>query len=306
LSKNSSLVVSLFDSTYVDLTPLPFFHQYSIREWQFFIHHFFENYEINLDNIKLDVPFFNMTDDRNLKLEGELLFAIETLLFSLIEMLAPETLKILKNKEKNPIKINGLLNPSLALSEIDLFDCIKIKIRPTLENNQLVLKSLKDIFLIKPQMKIRLDGNLSFTLSELVNYLTLLEKELGLPFIKSLEYIEDPFKISSERFLFSQIRNYPIALDESFLPYIHLKNFSNLASLPKKSFLILKPSLLGLSTCFKLTQLLGLDNTLVISSTYEFPRGFSPFLFLARLGLNTFHGFDTQKYLPIESPILIF
>ena len=299
LIENVLLSVSIFHKknflSKIELTSLPKFHMYDLTEWKFILENFFQENDFNLENIKLDQAFFNMISPLSNELfEGELLYVIESVLFKVIEVCKPEVLSFI---DKKPIKTNGLFSQGLKMDSLP--ECLKIKIRPTTKNLLETSDLLNKLFKLNPKIFFRFDGNQSFDLNELLSYFQQLQKNCELPLVKLIEYIEEPFKNASESHLFHQYFKIPIAIDESLIIYKE-----NLNLLPKKTNLILKPSLFGISKSFKILGLAKkLQLKIVISSSYETSSAISPLLYLAALSPDTYHGFDTLKFLPKDLSI---
>lgn len=299
ISENKILAVKIFGDnqfiSQIDFTALSHFHHYTIDQWQKTLVDFFSTYLINFDEIKLDSPYFNMISDVQKApiFNGELLTIIESVLFSLIEKLNPARLPTLES----PIKINGLYSKELTANNSN---CLKIKIRPNLVSLQETVLIIKDILEKSPESIFRLDGNRTFELRELLNFMGQLEDQLGESLLKEkIEYIEEPFKNSYDFFTFKNIYHYNEAMDESLLNYS-----DKLSLLIKKApnFLILKPSLLGLSKSFEIMKLF--PKKCIISSSYECASAIRPLLYLSALNPHAYHGFDTLKYLPKELSIV--
>lgn len=292
LAYNQMLIVSVFSQNsflgLVELSTLPHFHQYSLKEWHYTLAHFFSRYEINLDHILLNKPFFNMVNATE-SYEGELLFAIESVLFVVLEKLAHRTLSLI---EKKPVKINGLYSPFIPLETIP--KCIKIKIRPNANNLAETILTINHLLKNQPTIRLRLDGNRSFEIKDLVNYMENLKNACGPSFILAIDYLEEPLKNINQQIEFNKIYYYPMALDESLIAYKN--HLSQLKKFPLGLNLILKPSLLGISKSFQIMSLFK-DNC-IVSSSYESLSALRPYLYLAALNPTTFHGLDTLKFLP--------
>ena len=88
---------------------------------------FFQENDFNLENIKLDQSFFNMVLPRSNKFfEGELLYAIESVLFKIIEVCRPEVLDLI---EKKPIKIREAIIAKIIYKElVGLNECITTQV----------------------------------------------------------------------------------------------------------------------------------------------------------------------------------
>ncbi len=286
LIQNKALRVSIkIDEQYIGelaLTPLPHFHHYTLEEWRFSLKEFFEEKEFDFYHIDLEAPFFN-TIKSTFVFSGELLFAIESVLFLIIEK---KYSKALAHIEKKPIHINALYSSKLPLKTTP--NCLKIKIRPT-------PKSIADtITIIKKSQRshFRLDGNRSFDSLELKTFLLLLKKECG-DISSLIEYIEEPFKNSNDLFTFKS--QFTLALDESLIQYVEQ---SKIFLFPNNFMAIIKPSLIGISKSFFLME--QLKERAVISSTYESSSAMRPLMYLAAINPRLHHGLDTFKFLPKE------
>ena len=278
---------------HLDLTVLPKLHQYNLNQWKYTLENFFNNNSLNLNQVRLEKPLFNMVENLPANIfEGELLFIIESVLFLVIEHCLPEALNPISNKN---IKINALYSNDLKMDSLP--ECIKIKIGPTPKNLSQTIELLKNFLNSKPSIRIRLDGNRQFELLELTNYMEQLEKACGPLLFSAIEYLEEPLKNLYDIHIFKQIYSYKIALDESLFTYrnkLHL-----LGKLSEGTYLILKPILFGISKSYEITGHASLFNlNVVISSAYEPASALRPLLFLAALNPKSLHGFDTLKFLP--------
>ncbi len=279
----------------IDFSALPNFHLYSISEWKYCLEFFFNDLMINLDSIDFKLPFFNMINYQNHiyeNIKGEFLFIIESIFLKIIEVKKNTILDLIENRT---ILLNALYSKALVSSEIP--NCLKIKIRPTLKSLEESHEAIHFTLLKKPEALLRLDGNQSFEIRDLIEFIKSLEKKLGYKLNNSLEYIEEPLKNFNEHVLFKHISNYPLALDESFMNFdkIHIMR----ASFNKPQNIILKPSLYGISKCFEILKNSKENNlNIIISSTYETASAMRSLIFLALHNPTTYHGLDTLKFLP--------
>lgn len=302
LIKNQLLHISIFQNekflSQLELSPLPYFHQYNLQEWQYTLENFFQFNNLNLDDIVLDSPLFNMVKSKKIRsIEGELLFIIENVLFSVIEKCAPHVLSFI---EKRPIKINALYN-SLYHSHIlkmdSLPECLKIKIRPTPNNLHETIELIKFLFKHKPEIRLRLDGNRRFEILDLTRYIEKLEKGCGPLLFSAIEYIEEPLKNAYDFHSFNQIYSYAIAMDESL--EVYKNQLTKLKNFPAGLNLILKPSIFGISKSFEILKYAsGAHQNVIISSTYETASAIRPLLYLSAMNPTTYHGLDTSRFLP--------
>jgi O-succinylbenzoate synthase len=219
----------------------------------------------------------------------------------LIEISAPHVLSFI---DKKPIKINGLYNPHHSRSELldSPLECLKIKIRPQLNNLNETIELIKSLLKIKPDILLRLDGNGLFEIKELILYIEKCERDCGPSLFSAIQYIEGPLKNDYDYYSFKQIYSYPIAMDESL--EVYKNQLQQLRKFPDGLNLILKPSLFGISKSFEILNCASLfHHNIVISSAYETATSIRPLLYLAALNPNTYHGFDTLKFLPKDLSI---
>ena len=284
LATNKVLKIQMNNSSLdiIEFSPLVTFHNYNVYQWKKMLETFFQTQEIDFENILLDTPYFNMVSNPPTH-SGEFLFAIEVVLFHLINKQRPDLL----GDRPTKIKINSLFSKdSPDKTDFSKTDCLKLKIRPGNKQIHETLTLIKQALEINPSIKFRLDGNRSFNLEELIEFENALSTVLT-----SIEYLEEPLKNHNDYWIFKKVSKIPYALDESVIAYQH-----NLEAVAQECILILKPSLLSLSKCFEFMN--KLKNTMVISSSYEAPSLLLAFNYLASLAPETFHGLDTQKFLP--------
>lgn len=272
----------------IELAPLPLFHCYNVQQWKYVLDDFFYRNKICLDNIDLARPFFNTVDGDNSVYTGELLFIIESVLFCILE----KQTDAIKVKKQN-IKINALYSPSVPLNES--IGCLKIKIRPNEESLKETANAIKQMHLLNPGCKFRLDGNQTFLLAELCQFIEGLFKILPEDVQNDLEYLEEPLKNFYDFSSFSRLYPYPQAIDESLLS---LNDFNKI-QMNEGTYFIIKPSLFGISKSLQMIKF-SLHNGFlpVISSSYETKNTIRSLLYLASMNAETFHGLDTLKFLP--------
>ena len=281
----------------LDLISLPGFHLYSLNQWKFSIESFFKDQEFDFSDINLEVPFFN-TIKKSPETEfitDDLLFAIESVLFKVIERNFPDKLFFLKESPLN-IKINALYHQD---SEFNLtaIECLKIKIRPTENSLQQTIALINKGIVENPKIKFRLDGNRTFELVELATFVNQLHLSSTSNFLKQIEYFEEPFKNFYDSFSFQKQFNYNLGVDETVLLYQH--QLENLDQLPVHCTLILKPTLLGISKTFEIMKFAQFHNLkTVISSTYDSESCIKILYQIASLSKDICHGLDTSKFLP--------
>jgi hypothetical protein len=262
---------------FIDIFGLLGFYCTTLAEKKTAIIHFFSAYDLNFNDLKMDLPFFNTTSTGDLQISGEILFDIECALFN-----TQEDFKIHTN--------------AFGISEINNnVSCVKIKISP-----ELPMQTELAIILNKKSIEgelplLRFDGNRKFELDQLLDFLNLLNDSV----LKRIEYIEEPFINFYDLYSFRMISKIKIAIDESFFYYQN-----SLQCLPSKSFLILKPALFGISRSYALIKeasLLG--HSIIISSTYQPASTFMPLLALATYSDSfktapLIHGLDTLSFIP--------
>ena len=282
VAKNTALRITFPDGHLLDLAPLPFFHQHDISHWQFAIETTLEKLVLDLAKIDFKKPLFGLGPFSHKDLE--LLYAVEAVLFSFLENSHPHLIP-----QTGPVKINGLFSEKIPFKSTP--ECVKIKIRPGEESS--CIRAIQECQKERPDVLIRLDGNRTFELESLLHFMSTLAE--GLQSV-SLQYLEEPFKNFFDLYGFRKISSVPIALDESLL--YHLEDLDQLKEELKEEFFILKPTLLGLSTCFALIE--HFPGRTIISSTYEFPEAMKALYALAALNPEQYHGLDTEKFLPKE------
>lgn len=278
LTDNTLLRVSHAGRILVDLSVLPGFHHYSLDEWKYFLEQFFAGHDLDRENVQLDKLFFNMTSDQIHS--SELAYAVEAVLFAWLKNFAPEKVP---SYDKNSQRVHGLYSATVPFDNVP--DCVKIKIRPHKEKE--AAHAIRQCLAKNGNVHFRFDGNRTFELDDLLSFLQFLSETCP-PF--AVDFIEEPF-VNAADFLPFQLRSsIPLALDES-LPFL-LDQLGSSSS----EYLILKPSVLGLSKCFELTRKFAPRT--IISSTYETSTAMEALYALASLNPGQSHGLDTLKFLP--------
>ena len=297
LPSNKALQIKSPEFDSITLISLPGFHQHSLNEWQFMIDTFFKEEDLDLSNINLEKPFFNTINKSSAyySLSNDLLFAIEAVLFKVIQRYCPEKLSFFSETALT-IKVNNLYHPAMK-TDFTKIDCLKIKIRPTAESLQQTITVLKNGILKNSKIQFRLDGNRTFDLIDLINFTNEIQFSFSTTFIDQINYFEEPLKNFYDSFIFQKMFHYNLGFDESILTYQN--NLEKLGTLPPHSTLILKPSMLGISKCLEIMKNAQRYNfETVISSTYESPSCFAILQYLTSLSPSTTHGLDTLKFLP--------
>ncbi len=274
---------------FLELTALQGFHNYSIENWKYYLQFFFNSATLNFEDIDFNKKFFNVVQC-DLFCKGELLFIVESIL---LKVLSFHNYVFYTQKV---IKTNSLFS---GYNYFDInVDVIKIKIRPINIVNAEMFDFLKIQLTKKSNLKIRFDGNRTFSLMELCDLFNNFIKIIGADFIKNIEYIEEPFINFNDIFLFKNYHPIPIAIDESIIPLAYkMKSFQN--DFPMIKSLIIKPSLLGISPSYDIiTKAKALKLNCVISSSYETTSALNAHLFLCQRISENYHGLDTLKFLP--------
>ncbi len=228
-------------------------------------------------------------------------FALETAILSLIcqyreqnlaQLLNPDASKnILVNAMSGNINKQNLEN--ITSLEKQGFQCLKFKLGiQAVEKEALQLKTL--LIRLKPETRIRLDCNKSWTLSQSQWFLDFINSELK-SYIQQIDSIEEPlreFNTHNYRLLQKQT-SISLALDES------LSKFTDLKQLPVRR-IVLKPTLIGgIIKSWQLAQIAqscGIE--VVITSTIETAYGLWPVSYLAAaLNNGLHHGLATAHWL---------
>lgn len=281
LAKNTALRVFEKGMFLVDLTTLPGFHSYDLRQWAFVLEMFFSQHELSFDRVDFNRPFFGLCLEE--RLEAELTYALEAVLFAYLALHRPHLL----GTHQQTIKVNALYSSAYPLDQGT--EVLKIKIRPGKEEEAIV--AIQNALQLNPSMRFRFDGNRSFDIEGLLIFLeTLKKKTPEIFFFAQVQYIEEPFLKPSDNALFKKLSPIALALDES-LPHF-LPDLSRF----EQEFFILKPSLLGLSVCHQLLSLY--PQRAIVSSSYETPSAMQALIYLAGKNPDQYHGLDTLKFIP--------
>ena len=228
-------------------------------------------------------------------------FALETAILSLICQHRKQNLAQLLNPDAgNNILLNAMLGDintqnsrNITHIENQGFQCLKFKlgIQPP-EQEARQLKTL--LTWLKPETRIRLDCNKSWTFAQCQWFLNFINSELE-SCIQKIDSIEEPlreFNIRNYRLLQKQT-SISLALDES------LNTVTDLKHLPVQR-IVLKPTLRGgIITSWQLAQIAqshGIE--VVISSAIETGYGLWPISYLAAaLDNGLHHGLATAHWL---------
>lgn len=276
ISENLFLKATVLEEDYF-LSTLPHFHQATLQEIAFKVHHFFENYTLDFTNIDFTKKLFNMaTLDFVLEgLHSETLFNIESILLGIISKTHPHLIP------HTPVLVNELYRPDTPLDAYKDTQCLKIKIAPKEERK--ILSLIKELHAINPSMKFRLDGNRQFEIEELIHLYETLEKGLSSQAFLQIDYLEEPLKNFYETFLFQKRAKINIAIDESFQSLVQ----SNKLFSP----IVIKPSLIGISPVISLLRSRQ-DLRFIISSSFEHPTIMRGLYFLSSERPSEFHGLE--------------
>ncbi len=236
-------------------------------------------------------------------------FALETAILSLISQYRKQNLAQLLNPDASKsILVNAMLgdinqqnSKNITHIEKQGFQCLKFKlgIQPV-EQEARQLKTL--LIRLKPETRIRLDCNKSWTLAQSQWFLDFINSELK-SYIQRIDSIEEPlreFNIQNYRLLQKQT-SISLALDES------LNKLTDLKLLPVQR-IVLKPTLIGgIIKSWQLAQIAqsrGIE--VVITSAIETAYGLWPICYLAAAVNNGLHhGLATAYWLEdtlIEAP----
>lgn len=204
--------------------------------------------------------------------------------------------ELFNKSSQKEIKVNaviGFLSPKESADAaskfiVEGFQTLKVKVGRELFDED--LKCLKEIRkAVGNKIKIRVDANSKWKLSESVNNLNKLES-------LNLEYIEQPVKSLKDFIELSRKTSIPLAADESIKTEKDAKNF---ISKKTASVLILKPMMLGgiipTLNIIRLAEENGIE--VVISSSFESVIGRSMAIFAASVVKNDLaHGLATGIY----------
>lgn len=296
ISTNEVLHIDVFNNndliTSIDHIVLPKIHHFTIDQLQQLLLDFFENRDFSTDFLDFFQPLFNTTA-QTILVDSQLLFYVEAILLKIIEAKRNDLHFF---HENIPILTNSFLRITPSTNQ----QIIKIKIQPSDddEKHRMIASYLK----LDSRPRLRLDANQSFTAKELIDYFDKIKRCLsGLDF-SSIEYIEEPLlDISSYKVVFDELK-IPLAIDES----IDMATIEKFFSLEFLKTLVLKPSILGISTSLQLISQAQTrySKDCVISSTYEAGSAFLGHLFLAQKLPFTYHGLDTLHLLPTNLSVL--
>ena len=277
LKNNRFLKVRALEVDYY-LCVLPGFHRAGLEEIDLKLRHFFSHYQLNFSNIDFTIKFFNLLSLNDTFLESikeECLFSVEAILLGIIQKTHPHLFS------NNPIAINLLYNDKDGTKFYLDADCIKIKINPN--NAQKTIQVINELYELNPEMIYRLDGNKKFELAELIHFEQTLKYGILPNAFKKIDYLEEPFKNFYDTFLFMKRSELTIAIDESFILFMHNSD----SIFPA----VIKPSLIGISPVMH--WLKSHENIrAIISSSFEHPSVMSAHSFLARQRPNEFHGLE--------------
>lgn len=244
------------------LSSLPGFHHSNVDEIEKVINRFFSQAILQISHIDFSKKYFNMVVRHSFaeNLSGEMLFHIESLLFFIVKKIYPEKVKL-----SGPVHQNGLYHEKSKLEELALFHCLKWKISPATDTVKIADK-IHELRKLNPHQLQRFDGNRQFELQEFITFMKKIQKRLP-DLVNLLDYIEEPFKDPFDLAWARKLTPFTFALDESFMSYYQT---AQLDKIPKGLPLVLKPSLLGLSTTIYLVEKFA-DSRIIISSAFEHP-----------------------------------
>lgn len=217
-----------------------------------------------------------------------LMFGIEQILFSVNQN------NFINNDEKIIVRNNGLIGiKSLAetINSIEQlvdkgFTTIKLKIgRSNFKDDHEILKTVYEKF--GKEVKLRLDNNGSWNLSEAKEYIGELSK-------LNIEYLEQPVKSTTDLLDLAKTNKISIAADEA------IENIDDAIKIINENsikFLVLKPSIrIGLNDTIQIIDLANERGIkVIISSGFETAIGKNTLLFLTSLVNHDYvHGLNTE------------
>lgn len=233
LYKRSGVVIKVTNenhqSLYADIAPLPFFHKETLSEVK---KHFFEIKDKLIDthwSLKLLLGSSHILQELINPIQmPSLYFGLE---MTFLSFLMPR-LDVFKK-----IKVNALLHGSdskiLDKAKTLLeYEAIKIKVANRSPGQMLAL--MDELCSILPNKQFRIDINRNWSLDQTRFFCDHFEENL-------CEYLEEPLSNPLDLLTLSNQFNHPIAFDESLLDI----PLDFLLSVPTKSALIIKPSLIG-------------------------------------------------------------
>lgn len=284
VSENRFLKVTLLGVDYFFST-LPGLHQSSLEEIAFKLNFFFLNYSFNFNEINFSKKFFNLltfdilADDFLHAIQSEQLFVIETLLLGMIKKTHPGLFN------NNQFSINELYRPTLGPKAYSESKCLKIKISPHSVSETTIV--INELHAINPKLLFRLDGNRKFEFLDLIVFIDTLKKNIPESAFTQIDYIEEPFIVFYDTYLFQKRSPLKIAIDESFSTLIN----SLESNFPVNTPVVIKPSLFGISTIYKWMQT-HTKNRIIVSGSFEHPSVKIGLDFLASERPYEFHGLE--------------
>ncbi len=276
-----------------DVAPFPEFGSESYDDAIKFLDNFKLNLKVDLDNIYKSIDE-NLSSLNNLP---ALRHGLEQALLNLVcrerKTTLNKLLSVTSKKELNVNAVIGFLSPAeTAERSKELvgngFLTLKIKVgRDDFEEDLNCISSIRQT--IRSGVKLRIDANGKWTLSQAKDNLKRLEKF-------NIEYVEQPVKNIDDFVELSKHTSIPLAADES------LRTFDDALNIIKKKsadVLIIKPMMLGgITPVIKIIELAGIHNVkTIITSSFESSIGRSLAVFAASLiGDNSAHGLATSDY----------
>lgn len=275
MSSNLFLKVN-YNNSETLLSTLIGVHECTLKEIEYGIRVFFNQHEISHSNISFDQLFFNMTETKN-KFHPEIVFAIEAILLNSLKLSLPTSFLL-----TNELFDWSLANSGVAIKEkYQETQCLKIKINPKTDPLELAA-IFNTLFAANEKIKIRLDANRNFEISEILFFMNTLTSKCHFDLHQRIEYLEEPLKSSNDLYSFKKILKFPYAADES------VKNYM-LSSSSLVDVLVIKPALFGISDIYRFMKN-EQDKKIIISSCYEHPSVLQSLSFLAALREHDYHG----------------
>jgi O-succinylbenzoate synthase len=241
---------------------LPNFHLDSLDKKESSLRNILNTYEINSKIIKPMEENFGLNFLKNESFETQ--FTIESIILNSFKGL------FFTNKSSDHIFYNTLLKKIDSLSSASF---IKLKINPTLCNDNLFFNELNLLLQKETLKKIRFDANKTFSLPQLLKFASKVDSK----YFQKIEYFEDCLLNPKDAIEFEKQTSLHYAYDESLIDIL-----SNIISPLEKSFIVIKPSLYGVGGTKNLIDHFSQYNiNCIISSTYESISNVYALLYLA-------------------------
>ncbi len=277
------VTIPLINSLY--LSSFESMHQSIATETKRTLDTFFDQEMIFYDEADFTKRFFNLIKDhQSAKYSLEQVFHIECVLFFLLKLSRPDLFFPIQY-----IKENAVFSQHENCENYKNFECMKVKFSPRTSVESLI-QILRNLHQQNPKQLFRLDGNRQF---ELKDFLVMMKKlqELGPELVHLIDYVEEPFKSFHDHMLAIKLAPVTIAIDESFISFYEN---NQLQKLPTECPIIIKPSLIGITNCYRLLKC-NPQFRFIISSSFEHPSLREIYLFLATLRPLETHGISSAS-----------